>query len=576
MANQDTERSKFEARFNPKQEKLEYELNRENDSKEEEKDDIDFIFDNFVGGGRWNDSGQWILFAPIMVIAYTGLFPIFMHIYAAFEPKYRCFIPICENGNTSSKVDVDWISFSSPTINTEGACKTEMVRRTESFNPCRRYGLSSLKVSKESCSGDSFDTLNVQKCDRYVYDKSIVEESLTTKLDLVCDLEYQQRIIGTMVMVGLLLGSELGGRISDKFGRRYAMMISTLIIIPTTMFAGYSSNFWTYAVLKLINTIGLPCIWFASHTLIIELFGRDCRQTAVVVKELIWPLGLLPVIWVFYLTRHWVYFHLYMGGLCTLAIPACIIIPESPRWLVANGKWQSAEKVLLKIARWNRKKLSANERMTISAILSRLDRCIDYEKEKSPGICYMISHKYCKNSVIMTLNWIIVCITCFTLNWNVTKLSGDVFLNSILLTLLGDVAGKPFVGIALKYCSRRFSLFIFQFLCGVFCIFLAFLPSRYELVVISFYMLAMCASNAAFAVVYLITGELYPTNLRTRSMATCSMISRIFGISAAHMSKLACVWKPLPMLILGMPSVLIGCLSYFLPETAKTKLPLLM
>ena len=103
MANQDTEQSKFEARFNPKQEKLEYELNRENDSKEEEKDDIDFIFDNFVGGGRWIDSGQWILFAPIMVIAYTGLFPIFMHIYAAFEPKYRCFIPICENGNTSSK-----------------------------------------------------------------------------------------------------------------------------------------------------------------------------------------------------------------------------------------------------------------------------------------------------------------------------------------------------------------------------------------------------------------------------------------------------------------------------------------
>ena len=147
MANQDTERSKFEVRFIPKQEKLEYELNRVNDSKEEEKYDIDFIFDNFVGGGRWNDSGQWILFAPIMVIAYTGLFPIFMHIYAAFEPRYRCLIPICENGNTSSKVDVDWISFSSPTINTEGACKTEMVRQTDSFNPCRRYGLNSLRLS---------------------------------------------------------------------------------------------------------------------------------------------------------------------------------------------------------------------------------------------------------------------------------------------------------------------------------------------------------------------------------------------------------------------------------------------
>ena len=148
------------------------------------------------------------------------------------------------------------------------------------------------------------------------------------------------------------------------------------------------------------------------------------------------------------------------------------------------------------------------------------------------------------------------------------------FVNSILLTILGDVAGKPFVWLSLKFYSRRFSLFIFQFLCGLFCIIIAFLPTKYELGIVSFYMLAMCASNSAFALVYLITGELYPTNLRTRSIGTCSTISRIFGVSAAYMSKLSCIWKPLPMLILGVPSIIIGCLSYFLPETKQKTLPL--
>ena len=50
------------------------------------------------------------------------------------------------------------------------------------------------------------------------------------------------------------------------------------------------------------------------------------------------------------------------------------------------------------------------------------------------------------------------------------------------------------------------------------------------------YMLAMCASNSVFALVYLVTGELFLTNLRTRSIATCSTLLRIFRISAAFMS----------------------------------------
>ena len=51
----------------------------------------------------------------------------------------------------------------------------------------------------------------------------MVEESLTTKFNLVCDLEYLPMTLGTMVMIGLMIASELGGRLSDKFGRKRAI-----------------------------------------------------------------------------------------------------------------------------------------------------------------------------------------------------------------------------------------------------------------------------------------------------------------------------------------------------------------
>ena len=546
-------------------------LNDKN-AKLKDTEDIDYILEHFVGCGKWNDIGQWILFTAIIVIAYCGIFPIFMHVYAAYEPRHRCFIPNCEESNTTSNIDVNWISISSPAINTktEQMCQAEMLKEDEYFDPCHRYEIKNLNL----CEEKSFNKSNIQRCEKFVYDKSIVEESLTTKFDLVCDLEYQQMMLGVMVMLGLMIGSPLGGLTSDKLGRKNAMIISVLVIVPTVMFAGYSTNFWMYAILKLINTIALPCLWFTSHTLVTEIFGKDYRQNAVVLKEIMWPLGMLLIIGVFYLTRHWVYFHLWIGGLCALTIPAFMIVPESPRWLSVNGKWEAAEIILLRMAKWNRRNLSHEEKQKINSILRKLDGKVDFEQEKSLGIRDLLSSENFRNTLVMTMNWIIVVVTSFTLAFNVTKLTGDVFVNSTLLTMFGDIPGKFFMWLTLKFCSRRFSLFLFQCLCGLVCIIIAFLPKNYELAVIAFYMLAMCASNAAFGVVYLITGELYPTNLRTRAIGTCSTISRIFGISASFMSKLSCIWKPLPMLVLGLPSILIGCSVYFLPETKKKNLPL--
>ena len=376
-----------------------------NDGKEE-REDIDFIFDHIVGSGKWNDFGQWGLFSAIMLISYCGIFPIFMHVYAAFEPRHRCHVPVCDTFNDSINFDVDWMSFTSPNIGSKGeqTCQTEMLKEDETYDPCRRYNF---KDGHKSCEVDSFNRTNIKVCTEFVYEKTVVIETLTTKFDLVCDLEYQQLLLGSIVMFGLMIGSVLGGPMSDKLGRRRAMIFSVSVCIPTVMFSGYSNSFWTYAVLKLINTISLPCLWFSCHILITEIFGKEFRQNAVVIKELMWPIGMMIEIALFYLTRHWVYFHLGVGGLCLVTVPAFFIAPESPRWLSVNGKWEEAEKVFLRIGRWNRKRLSGEEKLKISSILQKLDRKVDFKQEKTLGIRDMVKKNNLKKTLIMTLNWIV-------------------------------------------------------------------------------------------------------------------------------------------------------------------------
>jgi hypothetical protein len=56
--------------------------------------DIDYILDKYVGGGnRW----QWLTLMILCPTAWAAYYPVFLHIFAAFEPTHRCFVPSCDD-----------------------------------------------------------------------------------------------------------------------------------------------------------------------------------------------------------------------------------------------------------------------------------------------------------------------------------------------------------------------------------------------------------------------------------------------------------------------------------------------
>lgn len=52
------------------------------------------------------------------------------------------------------------------------------------------------------------------------------------------------------MMVGLMTGSLLGGRLSDRFGRKKTMFISLALNIPSVVISGFTPNYYAYAVLR--------------------------------------------------------------------------------------------------------------------------------------------------------------------------------------------------------------------------------------------------------------------------------------------------------------------------------------
>ena len=70
-----------------------------------------------------------------------------------------------------------------------------------------------------------------------------------------------------------------------------------------------------------------------------------------------------------------------------------------------------------------------------------------------------------------------------------------------------------------------------------------------------------------------LTAELFPTQIRSTAVGTCSSIARVGGIIAILMQNLKEIWPPMTMVIFGTLTGIAAILAFKLPETRNNKLP---
>ena len=159
-------------------------------------------------------------------------------------------------------------------------------------------------------------------------------------------------------MLGMLIGGLLGGTLCDKFGRKNTIRVATLLIIPTTMFGGFSPNYTCYAFLRQVTIsfwkildkilknqhfraltcIAMPCVWAGTYPMIMEAFGKSHRKTVMLVKDFAWPTCQMILICVVYFIRQWTNLHLCIGTICLFSLPFFLVLPDSVRWLATNNQ----------------------------------------------------------------------------------------------------------------------------------------------------------------------------------------------------------------------------------------------
>uniref|UniRef100_A0A0K2U4H5 Organic cation transporter 1like [Strongylocentrotus purpuratus] n=2 Tax=Lepeophtheirus salmonis TaxID=72036 RepID=A0A0K2U4H5_LEPSM len=519
---------------------------------------MDYILGNMVGSqGR----AQWKVVFLAFIADIAGGVPLLLHMFSAYEPDHRCSIPVCNDLNST-----DWMEFAIP----KNTKSSNFLKKDSTYDSCHAF-----KVIDEEgdCEMSNFNISQMETCSAWVYDKSDFPYTLTTRNDLVCNSEAKRRLLSTFMMLGLMIGSLLGGKFGDWIGRKKTCFIAISIITPTVMVGGYSPNYEIYAALRLLTCICLPVIWVCIHSLTFELFGIRGRERFLAVKDLFYPTYVIMLGSLSYFFRNYEELHLVCGCLCLISLIMYFFIPESVRWEIVNNQYDSARKTLLSIAKQNGKTLTKEDENKIDRILHRIhDEIQDSDNKGKHSILDMFKKSQIKMTLVLLANWITVNVGSYTLTLEATKLSGNVWLNFVLSSVI-EIPGSIMIFFCLSMFGRRFNLFMYQSIVGISCITLAFTPKTWTTTVLVIYLIGKIGSGATFLMVWLLPVELYPTNLRAQALGTLSTIARIFGMSASFVPTLAKVWKPLPLFIIGVPSLIAGLMAYFLPETAKKELP---
>ncbi|TXT10533.1 hypothetical protein VHUM_02038 [Vanrija humicola] len=191
------------------------------------------------------------------------------------------------------------------------------------------------------------------------YDGSMMNglQALTTWQEYFGHPENKPRLFGVfnaIQNIGSLAGLPFAPYVADRFGRRAGIFLGCCIMLVATALQTAAQNVGMFIAARGLIGFGLSFSLIASPILITELAFPSYRAPFTALYNTQWYLGSIIAAWTtfgtFRMTNNWGWrIPSLLQGLPSLIQFAMIwIIPESPRWNIANGKTEAAVKFIAK------------------------------------------------------------------------------------------------------------------------------------------------------------------------------------------------------------------------------------
>lgn len=176
----------------------------------------------------------------------------------------------------------------------------------------------------------------------------------------------QQAWAVSCALVGCLAGAMASGQVSDKLGRKPALLIAALIFALSSIGTALALGFTSFVIWRIVGGVAIGMASGLSPLYIAEIAPPHSRGRLVTLNQIAIVLGILgaqitnlliaqpvaPDASVAQIAQSWNGTTGWRYMFAAAAVPSfafllgCFFIPESPRWLAQKGKWDQSQKVL--------------------------------------------------------------------------------------------------------------------------------------------------------------------------------------------------------------------------------------
>lgn len=369
-----------------------------------------------------------------------------------------------------------------------------------------------------------------------------------------------QGLIGASALIGIFVGGLCFGRLADRFGRRTVFQWNLFAFVALSLLQLLAVSQWDLVAYRLLLGIAIGVEYAVGAALLSEFVPAKRRSHMLGALNAVWFVGFVPATLI---SLHWAEAN-WRIVLATSAIPAIIVallrmgLPESPKWLVSQGRNKQAREILDK--HW-----PADTELP------------EIERVEQGRFRELFTPKYLAHTIYASMFWICQVAPVFAILTFIAPVLTQVGIpegdaRDLIMNLFELVGAVVFVWILAA--SKRRTLVIWTF--AVVSLGLAFVglfthAPIYLLAVAIGVVLFVSAGSNNLQFVY--PSEMFPTKMRSSGVGFAASMSRLGAATATYIMPLAMAGMGISgtlLLLAAFPAVGFVISLFMAPETSGT------